>query len=428
MRPYPELDKQSDTFVLPPHIHPWLRAVVALGFISFFASVVLLFVLTYKLVLWRLKSKKTNQFVILIFNLLWADIQQALAFLLNVEWLRIGSVVVTNPVCFAQGWLVSTGDLGSGVWCFAIGLHTFASVVLDYRLQPKYFYSCIVGLWVFIIGVSSVGIGMYSTNLYVRSGVWCWIHHELNDLRLWTHYVWIFIFEFGNVIIYATIYTVLLTRIRSGYYSAEEAKRVKSISNLMVVYPLVYVVCTIPLASARMAAMSGEPPSLARLCLSGAMITSNGWLDVLLYTLTRRIMIFSDEPPPEDNGFDTFATFWAEKPRRFGGETTIEANHKHSHSASHSHGHRLHFGRSRVTLPSSSESSDDLCGVMSHKDIKLVTTTQVTSEPAQPEDFEEMEAEARKARPRSPVRRWSEDTGHSGAFSLKEISRAATPR
>lgn len=186
-------DLQSESFVLPAHIHPWLRAVVTLGFISFFASISLLFVLTYKLVIWRLKSKKSNQFVILIFNLLWADIQQSLAFLLNVEWLRLGSVEVQNPICFAQGWLVSTGDLGSGVWCFVIGLHTFASVILDYRLKPKYFYATIIALWVFIIGVSSIGIAMYQDNLYVRSGVWCWIHHDYKDLRLWTHYVWIFI-------------------------------------------------------------------------------------------------------------------------------------------------------------------------------------------------------------------------------------------
>jgi hypothetical protein len=189
----PPLDPESRSFPLPANIQPWLRAVVAMGFISFIASLSLLFVLTYKLVSWQIKSKRTNQFIILIFNLVWADIQQALAFLLNVEWLRIGVVDVDNPICFAQGWLVSTGDLGSGVWCFMIGLHTFASVILDYRLKPRYFYTTIVGLWIFILGVSSIGIGLHADNLYVRSGVWCWIHHDLKDLRLWTHYVWIFI-------------------------------------------------------------------------------------------------------------------------------------------------------------------------------------------------------------------------------------------
>lgn len=187
------LDVDSASFVLPDHIVPWLRAVVSLGFISFFASVSLLFVLTYKIVSWQIKSKRSNQFVILIFNLLWADIQQALAFLLNVEWLRLGSLEVQNPVCFAQGWLVSTGDLGSGVWCFVIGLHTFASVILNFRLRPRYFYLTIFLLWAFILGVSSIGLGLHHENFYVRSGVWCWIHHDLKDLRLWTHYVWIFI-------------------------------------------------------------------------------------------------------------------------------------------------------------------------------------------------------------------------------------------
>ncbi|KAF2132215.1 integral membrane protein-like protein [Dothidotthia symphoricarpi CBS 119687] len=402
------LDEDSVSYVLPAHIHPWLQAVVTLAFISFFASVSLLFLLTYKLISWQIKSKKSNQFVILIFNLLWADIHQALAFLLNVEWLRLGSVVVENPICFAQGWLVSTGDLGSGVWCFAIGLHTFASVILEFRLSPRYFYASVIALWVFILGVSSIGVGMYGTDLYVRSGVWCWIHHDLKDLRLWTHYVWIFIFEFGNAIIYAIIYAILLHRIRTGYYTPVEARRVKSISNLMVVYPLVYVICTIPLASARMAAMTGHPPSLARLCLAGAMITSNGWLDVLLYTVTRRIMIFSDEAPPDDNGFDTFTTFWADGPRRFGGECTVEAGKPK--------------GRSKVTLPSSNESSDDLCGIgMGSKDIKLVTTTKVISEPALPEDYEEMVSGNMNPRPRSPLGRWSDESDRSKEFVLAQM-------
>jgi hypothetical protein len=173
----------------------------------------------------------------------------------------------------------------------------------------------------------------------------------------------------------------------------------------MVVYPTIYVLCTISLASARMASMSGHPVSLARLCLSGALVTSNGWLDVLLYTCTRRILIFSDEPPSDENGIDTFATFWIQKPKRFGGECTVESLG------------RARRCRSRVTLPSGSDSSDNL----NTKDIKLVTTTEVRSEPAQPEDYEEMETEARKMRPRSPIGRWSEDTSASRSLSWKEL-------
>lgn len=187
------LAPESASFVLPAHIHPWLRAVVAFGFLSLVATASLLCVLSYKLINWRIKSKQSNQFIILIFNLLWADLLQSLAFLLNVEWLRIGSVQVGTSLCYVQGTLVSTGDLGSGVWCFAIGLHTFASVILDYRLKPRIFYLTILLLWVFIHGISWIGPGIHPHNYYVRSGVWCWINRDLKGLRLWTHYFWIFI-------------------------------------------------------------------------------------------------------------------------------------------------------------------------------------------------------------------------------------------
>ncbi|KAF2643221.1 hypothetical protein P280DRAFT_496884 [Massarina eburnea CBS 473.64] len=409
MLPLEPLDPDSRSLeFLSGNIHNWLQAVVVLGFLSFVTSVTLLALLTYRLIRWKIKSKRTNQFVVLIFNLLWADIQQSLAFLLNVEWLKLESVVVGSPICFAQGWLVSTGDLSSGVFCTAIGFHTFASVILNYRLKQKYFYMTIIALWVFVYSISAIGVVMHPHNIYVRSGVWCWVHHDLKDIRLWTHYIWIFIFEFGNVIIYTLTYYILLTRIRSEYYNKAEAKRVQAISNLMVAYPVVYVVCTLPLASARMAAMGGSPPSYARLCLSGAMITSNGWLDVLLYTLTRRIMVFSDEPPPDNNGFDTFAVFWAPPPSRFGGTCKIEAE-------PHTPRHRP--GRSLVSLPTRIGSDEELCG-RRMGDIKLVTTTQVTNEPAMPEDYEEIEESVRRNKPRTPTGRWSEDSEDFGLVRI----------
>lgn len=408
MRKTVALDDTSAGLVLPAFILPWLRAVVVFAFLSLVTTSCLVFVLAYKLVRWRLKSKQSNQFIILIFNLVCADLLQSLAFFLNVEWLRVGSVQVGTRLCFLQGTLISTGDLSSGVWCFVIALHTFASVILDYRLKPRPFYLAIFLSWAFIHVISWIGPGLYPHNYYVRSGVWCWIHHDLTNIRLWTHYFWIFVFEFGNVVLYTMIYTILSLRIRRGFYTPEEATRVRSIANLMVVYPLVYVVCTIPLASARMGTMSGHNPSWRRLCLAAAMITSNGWLDVLLYTCTRRIVIFSDEPPPEDLGVDTFSTFWKDGPRRFGGECTIEATQPPRRR-----------GKTGVALPSHTESSDDLCA-NNENDIKMVMTTQVTSEPAQPEDFEEMDVGAMRKHPASPTCRWSEDTSDSSR-SLKEL-------
>jgi multidrug efflux pump subunit AcrB len=94
------LDADSATLEeIPGQIRSWLQAIVVLSFLSFVSAVTLLSLLTYRLIRWQRKAKRTNQFVILIFNLLIADIQQSLAFLLNVEWLRVGSVVVGTPIC-----------------------------------------------------------------------------------------------------------------------------------------------------------------------------------------------------------------------------------------------------------------------------------------------------------------------------------------
>ena len=85
---------------------------------------------------------------------------------------RLNYPLTWNHFQYTQGWLISTGDLASGVWCFVIGLHTFASVVFNYRVSKRCFYACIVLLWVFIYGISLIGVGMYGKELYVRSGIW----------------------------------------------------------------------------------------------------------------------------------------------------------------------------------------------------------------------------------------------------------------
>ena len=56
----------------------------------------------------------------------------------------------------------------------------------------------------------------------------------------------------------------------------------------MVIYPVVHAVSTIPLASARMAALTGIEISPILYCIARAFFTSCGWLDVLVYSNTRK--------------------------------------------------------------------------------------------------------------------------------------------
>lgn len=160
---------------LPPVLSQGLVAVSTFGFLSFFFSTSLFLFLTYRLISWRRKSGSqapTNQFLVLIYNLVLADIQQSIAFLLNVSSLRHNALEVGTGICWAQGWFVSTGDLASGVFIFAIALHTFMAVVRGYKLPSYQFYSAIVGCWVFVYAMAIVAVAMHPDDIYVRAGAW----------------------------------------------------------------------------------------------------------------------------------------------------------------------------------------------------------------------------------------------------------------
>ena len=168
---------------LPSILQHGLLAVSSLGLLSLFSSTALLSYLSYKFFTWRLRGdlgKGCNQFLLLIFNLLLADIQQATAFVLTLVWLEENRIDAKSATCFVEGWFVSTGDLASSIWIFAIALHTFYAVVKERRLPTGVFTTIAVGLWVFIYAIAAVGVALHPRDYYVRAGAWvCYLNYPL---------------------------------------------------------------------------------------------------------------------------------------------------------------------------------------------------------------------------------------------------------
>ena len=228
------------TTLAPPDSYPVLRrgliAVTTFGFLSFFTSVALFLRLAYKLLTW--KEKSPNQFVTLIFSLIFADIQQSIAFWLNAVHLRQNSIAVGTSTCWAQGWFLSTGNLSSGLFTLAIAVHSFMDIVYDYRLGQRAFLGVIFGLWTFNYLVAAIGVALHPTDLYVRAGAWCWINIEYTNERLYLHYFWVIIAEFGTVLIYASIIFILQQRVKSSFYSDSETSiRARLAMKLIIAYP-----------------------------------------------------------------------------------------------------------------------------------------------------------------------------------------------
>jgi len=308
---------------LPNVLTQGLTAVSTLGFLSFSLSTMLLFRLAYRFARGTDKTRR-NQFLILIFNLILADFQQSIAFMLNVEWLRRDAITVGTTTCWAQGWFVSTGDLSSGLFTLAIALHSYADIVHDFRLSHRVFMAVIGSLWIFNYLLAIASVALHPADVFVRAGAWCWINNKYPTERLWLHYAWILVAEFGTVVIYAATFIIIRKRVASSFYDSETKHRAESAAKLVVAYPIIYVICTLPLVIARLMSMADRKGTYAQLCIAGAMITSNGWLDVLLYSITRSSLLFgSDTGAEQGRALDTFRV---RPDDSFGTVTTIEAS------------------------------------------------------------------------------------------------------
>ncbi|KAF2089954.1 hypothetical protein K490DRAFT_17127, partial [Saccharata proteae CBS 121410] len=281
---------------LPHDLRRGLIPVAIFALFSVLSTSALLAWITYRLVAWRRHYTSYvgyNQYVLLIYNLLLADLQQSLSFIISFHWLNENKMLAPTPACFAQAWLVQIGDISSGLFVLAIALHTFFSVVKGRQISFKLFLGIVIGIWGVALFLTIIGPAIHGNRYFTRAGAWCWVSDEFESERLYLHYIWIFIIEFGTIIIYTLIFIYLrrqLSNILSASHSSTPNK-VSQAARYMVVYPIAYVVMTLPLAAGRMATMTGHTLPTTYYCIAGTLMTSCGWLDTALYTLTRRVLV-----------------------------------------------------------------------------------------------------------------------------------------
>lgn len=367
---------------LPSVLQRGLPAVAFFGILSLTSSTGLFLFLTSRLFKWYRNGqlRNCNQFWILLYNLLLADIQQAVAFALTTVWVAKDRIEVGTTTCWANGWFVSVGDLASGVFIFTIALHTFFAVVKGRSISEKVFYSWLAGAWVFVYAMAIITV-MVRPDSYVRAGAWCWINAHYAKERLWLHYFWIFVAMFGTIVIYGLIYLSINSRLAaSSEENRMEAESIKRAAKYMIIYPVTYVLCTLPLAGGRMAAMTGVRVPYWYFCLSGAAITSCGWIDVLIYAATRRALILSHEPPPRDaHGLNTFG--WYNTTNFYGTTTTIEGPLSHGKNFPKRFGRGMKLGSPAPRTLRTRHSDEDYFATPADGVITTKTTVEVHSGP-----------------------------------------------
>jgi hypothetical protein len=160
---------------LTPVYRIGLIPVAVFATISLLSVTVLLAFITHRLILWRRFYKEYvgyNQYIILIYNLLLADLQQAIAFAMSFHWLRINSIQAPTTPCFVQAWFLNLGDVSSGFFVLAIAIHTWLGVVRGYKMTYKWFITSILVIWLLALVLTILGPAMYQGRFFARAGGW----------------------------------------------------------------------------------------------------------------------------------------------------------------------------------------------------------------------------------------------------------------
>lgn len=106
----------------------------------------------------------------------------------------------------------------------------------------------------------------------------------------------------------------------------ESWERLNRVVIYMVVYPLLYLILSLPLAAGRMATARGDAPSKTYFGVAGCLMALSGFFDVMVYTLTRRHLLLDTEHSTTDHNYDNntdsqwqtnITTEGGSKPRKF---------------------------------------------------------------------------------------------------------------
>ncbi|KAI1967123.1 hypothetical protein LOZ58_000619 [Ophidiomyces ophidiicola] len=372
---------------LPSAHRNGLIAVAVASLISALTTAGLFIFITHRLIFWRKYHSSYigyNQYIILIYNLLIADLQVALGFLLSLQWAVQNSISFKDATCPVQGWLLQIGDPASGIFVLAIALHTFSIVVLGKKMSHPVFICFVALLWVFCLLLVLIPISMYGKNTFAPSGAWCWIDEKFEAARLWGHYFWIFFAEFGSIALYSVLFFYLRRQVCSaplmGRGQKENLRRLRRVTGYMVLYPLAYIVLSLPLAAGRMAMARGERLNVVYFCAAGALMSSSGLVDVAMYAFTRRALLLDSQISNADRTYSSsryqinnnhIATVTAENSTTRGfGARPHHYNHRHGDSE------RLQSTENIISQESDHEMLDGMGKVYQQ------TTIEITSEPA----------------------------------------------
>ncbi|KAG5646751.1 hypothetical protein DXG03_002433 [Asterophora parasitica] len=166
---------------------------------------------------------------------------------------------------------------------------------------------------------------------YGNTGFWCWISNEYQKEKIVFEYLWMWLAAFIMLTLYGIIALVMRGILVVGDDSREhsrwrfrcrwnwtgrqrarqelaeydeedeeEARQARTVANLMLFYPAVYIFCVFPVGLVRWLTFSGHYVPSAATIFASVVFSLSGILNTILYALTRPELVRGSSPDTAD--------------------------------------------------------------------------------------------------------------------------------
>jgi len=224
-----------------------------------------------------------------------------------------------------QGLLKIFGANGVAFSSVAIAVHTFCVLVLRWSTSKFISKLIVLVIWISITLITTIPfIAHVNERFYGSVGYWCWVRNVFKTEQLVTTYIW----QWSALVFMAIFYTIMFAVLRGWFivengvwywyktylqtYGArqpveetEEEKDSKAIANLLLLYPVVYLICIFPLSVARWLFFSGYKVKYQGTLFANTLFSLCGSFNATLFFFTRPdLVVGSTDSPPPDPAFD----------------------------------------------------------------------------------------------------------------------------
>ncbi|KAJ3564915.1 hypothetical protein NP233_g7981 [Leucocoprinus birnbaumii] len=235
----------------------------------------------------------------LLISLVTADLIQAMGGMPSWRWM-LDAQVMDGPSCTFQGAFLNVGNVAIALSSLSIAVHTFVVLVLHWRVTRLTLRIVVGSIWV-ITAIIIVACGRGRSGYYGDTGYWCWITEEHCPERVVGEYLWMWIAFFIMIGLYVYMFFMMLKGTirtqRNSEKEEEEVKESRKMAYSMLFYPAVYLFCLAPVSISRWldwSRASGNPLPPAATLFSNTVFSLSGFLNLILFTITRPTLITGD--------------------------------------------------------------------------------------------------------------------------------------